>query len=182
MFTLDAVPLVSVTVCDWTAPTATLPKASLVMLGASCPSATPVPVSVMFGAVVEASLVIVAVALKGPAALGVNLMLTCMLCPGATVTGRLGAVSVKYWLDIVTVLMVTEAVPELVAAKVVVLLLPNATLPKSRIAVLRDKLLVCVGWVDFELTELIPWQPTRKVRAKRMARVSARSQRFIAES
>lgn len=43
----------------------------------------------------EALLVIVAVALNVPTAFGENVTVTVVLCPEATVTGRLGATSLK---------------------------------------------------------------------------------------
>ena len=56
----------------------------------------PVPESARLVTASEALLVIVAVALKAPAALGVNWTLRLELWPAARVVGRLGAVSEKY--------------------------------------------------------------------------------------
>ena len=84
----DAVPLV---------PATTLPKSWLAGLSVSCPgvpAAVPVPCRVKFGALFDALLAIVTLALKLPAALGVNWMLIEALCPAAMVTGRLGPVRV----------------------------------------------------------------------------------------
>jgi hypothetical protein len=57
--------------------------------------------------------------------------------------GRDGALSEKYWLEIEALLTVMEAVPVFVAVTVSVLLVPAATLPKSRLALLRDKVPDC---------------------------------------
>ena len=97
MLTLDPPVLVSVTVCDCLAPTVTLPKSSVAGLSMSCPGPVPVPESVRFVAVLDATvfdatLVTASVALKAPAALGANLMLIVMFCPAATVIGRLGEI------------------------------------------------------------------------------------------
>lgn len=46
------------------------------------------------------------------------------------VTGRLGAVSEKYWVEIVALLTVTDPGPGFVALSVRVELLPAATVPK----------------------------------------------------
>jgi len=152
-------------------------------LGVSCASATPVPESWTFVGVVAALLVTAAVALKTPGAFGVNLMLIAVVSPGATVSGRLSAVTAKYLLEIATLLMVSEAAPEFVALKVAVLLPPTATLPKLTIPVPKDKPVV-VCELD-EPTELIPWHPTRKIRANKIrannTRAVAGVRRLIAE-
>lgn len=127
--------LVRVTVCDCWAPTDTLPKISLAGLSVSCPAALPVPVPERATSITvfEALLVIAAVALKVPAALGVKLTLMGVFCPAATVTGRLGEISEKYLVDMATLLMVTDADPEFEMVMGRVLLLPAATLPKPRL-------------------------------------------------
>lgn len=56
---------------------------------------TPAPVRVRLVVAFEALLVIVAVALNVPTAFGENVTVTVVLCPEATVTGRLGATSLK---------------------------------------------------------------------------------------
>ena len=55
------------------------------------------------------------------------------------VIGRLGAVRVKYWLEIDALLTVMDAVLVLDPVTVSVLLVPTVTLPKSRVAPLSDK-------------------------------------------
>ena len=117
----------------------------------------PVPLSeTVFGPFV-ASLTMEAVALKVPAALGVNTTLTGKLCPAATVTGRLGALNAKYLVENDTLLTVTDTVPVLETVKLTVLLVPAVTVPKSRLATLADS--VPEAWVEDDL-ELNPWQPT----------------------
>lgn len=73
-------------------------------------------------------------ALKVPAALGVNTTLTVLLWPAGIVTGRLGALNEKYWLEMEALVIVTEAAPVFDAVMVSVLLVPEVTVPKSRLA------------------------------------------------
>ena len=87
-----------------------------------------------------------------------------MLCPAAIVSGRLGAVTAKYFVETAAPLRVIEAVPEFVAVTVIVLLLPTTTLPKLRIDDPTDKLVVCC--VGAGPAELNPWHPTRMDRQK----------------
>jgi hypothetical protein len=173
MFTLDPPLLVSVTICDCLDPTVTLPKSSLAGLSMSCPGDVPVPVpdSVRFVTVFDASLVIESVALKAPTALGMNLMLIVVLCPAAMASGRLGATREKYLVEIEALLTVTDAGPGFVAVTVRVLLLPAATFPKSRVVLSRERVLDCC-WPE-EPAALTPWQPTRKVRPARRSNAPA---------
>jgi hypothetical protein len=147
--TLDVPALVSVTVSDCWAPTVTLPKASLVELGDSCPSATAVPVPVSARSVkgVDASLVMAIFALKVPAALGMNSTPTVVLRPAASVTGRVGEVRTKFWLVIAALLMVIDVLPLFAAVNVVVLLLPTGTLPKLMLEVPKVRL-SGVDWLE----------------------------------
>jgi hypothetical protein len=145
---------VSVTLCDCLLPTVTLPKASLPELTASCPSLMPVPDKVTFVIALDASLPIAAVALKLPAALGLNARVNDELCPAAMVTGRLGAVNEKYLVDTEALLMLTDVLPVLLTASVSVLLLPAGTLPKSKACAPNDKLPVAVGVGVGELDDL----------------------------
>ena len=159
-------------------PTVTLPKLRLVGFRASCPAVpVPVPVPSRFSvAVLAASLVIVAVALNVPAAFGENVTLTGVLCPAAKVRGRLGAFREKYLVEILTLLIVTDAGPELVAVADRVLLLPAVTLPKFRVAVARERVPGC-GWL--EEAALKPWQPTRKASPARRSNTQAAFQRYF---
>jgi hypothetical protein len=155
-------------------PTVTLPNASLVGLVLSWPwdVVVPVPESVRVVTVFEASLVMVTVALKSPPALGANSMVIGTLCPAPMVTGRLGAVREKYLVEIVALLTVTDAVPELVALTVRVLLPPAATLPKFKLESARERLLLGGGF-EVVLAALKPIQPTRKVRPASRSSVPA---------
>jgi hypothetical protein len=112
-----------------------------------------------------ASLEIETVALNAPAAFGVNTMLNVEFWPAAIVTGRLGPLKEKYWVEIAALLIVTGAVPVFEMAKVSVLLVPVVTLPKSRLALAKSKAPDCT-WVA-GLVELNPWQPTRIARLRR---------------
>ncbi len=117
----------------------------------------PVPDKVMFVGAVEASLPIAAVALKLPAALGLNARVSDELCPAAMVTGRLGAVSEKYFVDTEALLMLTELLPVLLTESVSDLLLPAAALPKFKDCAPNDKLpVVGVGLVEGDELELTP--------------------------
>lgn len=62
------------------------------------------------------------------------------------VTGRLGAVMAKYFVETAALLTVTEADPEFVAVTVIALLLPEVTLPKSRFATARERVPDC--WLE----------------------------------
>ena len=77
-------------------------------------------------------------ALNAPAAFGLKTMLKGTLCPAATVTGKLGAVSAKYLVEMATLLIVTAAEPEFVTVVDTVLLLPALTLPKAKDAFARE--------------------------------------------
>jgi hypothetical protein len=88
------------------------------------------------------------------------------------VTGRLGAVREKYLVEIVALLTVTDAVPELVALTVRVLLPPAATLPKFKLESARERLLLGGGF-EVVLAALKPIQPTRKVRPASRSSVPA---------
>jgi hypothetical protein len=91
-----------------------------------------------------ALLVTATVALKDATALGVNTKVIGTLCPAKIATGRVGVLSEKNWLEIEALLTVMEAVPVLDAVIVSVLLVPAVTLPKSRLALFRDKVPACV--------------------------------------
>jgi hypothetical protein len=101
MSTLDPPVFVNVTVSDCWDPSVTLGKASLVGLSANCPGEDEppllqLPVSVIDVTLLDALLATLSVALKVPAALGVNTTLMVVLCPEETVAGRVGAVNEKY--------------------------------------------------------------------------------------
>ena len=105
----------------------------------------PVPDKEMSVIALEVSLPIAAVALKFPAAFGVNASVSDMLCPAATVTGRLGAVNEKYLVDTDALLMLADAFPVLLTESVSTFLPPAATLPKSNACAPNDKLPDAVG-------------------------------------
>jgi len=142
--TLAAPPLDSVTVCDCCVPKVMLPKFSLGEFSDSNPveddpDCIPVPVSEMLAAEFAALLETAAVALKLPTTVGTNRTVSVVLCPGEIVAGRLGAMSAKYLVEMAALLSVTALVPELVAVTAIGLLLPTATLPKSRAAAPKDR-------------------------------------------
>lgn len=125
-------------------PTFTFPKLRLVGFEVSAPGApVPEPERVAVSVGVEASLVTLRVALKAAAAFGVNVMLNVALCPLATVTGNVGEVNKKYFVEMEALLMVTDALPEFVAVKVRVLLVLGVTFPKSRLALPRTRVPLC---------------------------------------
>lgn len=84
-----------------------------------------------------------AIAVNEPAALGLKTTMTGVLCPAGIVTGRLGALNEKYLVEMVTLVTVTDAVPVFDTVTVKVLLVPAVTVPKSRLAPLKDKVPVC---------------------------------------
>ena len=91
----------------------------------------------------EALLVIDAVALKVPAALGLKTSVTGVLWPTRIATGRLGAVNEKYLVEIDALLTVIDAVPVFDRVRVIVFVVPAVTLPKSMLLPLRDKVPAC---------------------------------------
>ncbi len=153
-------------------PATTLPRPKVVGTTVNCPeTVVPVPESEIVNVGFDASLLIVTVALKASAALGVNVTLSGVLCPALIVTGRLGAVKEKYLVETDALLILTDAGPEFVTVTVRVLLLLAATLPKSSVAVNRERVLECC-WPE-EPAALTPWQPTRKVRPARRTNAPA---------
>jgi len=150
----------------------TVPKLRLVGFDPKTPGeAVPSPVSERFTDVFDASLVIVAVALKVFAASGVNLMLIVVLWPEARETGRLGAVTEKYFVELAAPLMLRDAVPEFVAVTVRVLLFPVVILPKSRFIALNASVPDWPGVSD--PPALTPWQPIRNVSPGRTSSTAA---------
>lgn len=88
-------------------------------------------------------LAIETVALNAPATLGIKTKLIVELWPAPITTGRLGALSEKYLLEMEALVIVMEAVPVFETAAVSVLLVPASTLPKSRLAPLIAKVPDC---------------------------------------
>jgi hypothetical protein len=103
----------------------------------------PVPERARLAELFEALLVTVIVALKTPAAFGVNVTPIEVLWPAAMVTGKVVLVSEKYFVETVALVTVIDAGPEFVALNVRVLVLPAATLPKSSVAAASDRVLDC---------------------------------------
>jgi hypothetical protein len=131
-------------------PTGTLPTLRVAGFTESCPGwawLTPAPVSDRVTVGFAASLVIEAVALNVPTALGENVTVTVVLCPAATVTGRLGATSWKRALEIETLLTVTDAGPEFVATIDKVAVVSTATFPKFSVPFAKERVLPSWGEV-----------------------------------
>lgn len=99
---------VRVTVWDCCPPTVTLPKSPLAPLTVNWLSVVPVPVSVRIVVASVASVVTVAPALNVPNVSGVNPTAKVTVCPAATVAGRLGEISAKFFVVIATLLMLTD--------------------------------------------------------------------------
>lgn len=150
-------------------PTFTLPKLRLVGFEPSAPAATPVPDRDAVVDGVEALLVTVSVALKVAAAFGVNVILKVALCPLASVTGNVGEVNAKYFVEMEALLMVTDALPEFVAVRVRVLLVFGVTFPKSRLPLARTRFPLCCPPPPPERVALTPMQPTRTARRDRVS-------------
>ena len=138
----------------------TLPNAAVEGFSTNCPEVTPVPESPRLTDGSDASLVNVAVAPNAPAAFGENITLNEALCPDATVTGRLGAVTEKYLLENATLLTVTGLGPEFAANRERVLLLLAPTLPKSSLVALKERVLVGPE----PPLALTPWQAVNNAR------------------
>lgn len=137
--------MASINVCDCCVPISTFPNPLLLGLDARSPIgvSVPVPASDRVAEVLLASLVTVAVAVNVPAASGEKATLTGTLCPAETVIGTLGETSVKYLLEIETLLTLTEAGPEFDAVKVRVLVVPACTLPNWRVETFSESVVVC---------------------------------------
>jgi len=137
--------LVTVSDRDLVSPSSTLPKSRLDCVALRVPGLadTPSPESATVTELFDASLEIVTFPVTLPGALGVKVMLTVTFCPTATVTGRAGRV-MENWLVLRTALLiVTVAVPVLVAVAVRVLLVPTVTLPKLIVDPLRLRVPLC---------------------------------------
>ena len=184
MLTLDSPVFVRVAVCVCCVPTVTLPNPSLLGLRVSSPGGAPVPVPVPTRSKVavpfDASLVMVAVALKDATPLGANEMLMRVLCPAATVSGRLVGAREKYWLEIAMPEMVTVASPEFVTVADKNLLLPAATPPKSRVDVDSESVPDCCLLSD--PPTLKPWQPASKMSAAERTTTCAAFEGCFAET
>lgn len=146
-------------------PTVKLPKFSLAAEGANWPVVAPVPESATVATESEASLATERVALKLPAVFGVKLTFTGTLCPPVMVTGKDGSSSEKCLAEMLTLVMVTDAVPEFVAVVERLFVAPALTLPKFR--VVAAKFNVLLGGV-VECPTLTPWQPAKKNSKKKI--------------
>jgi len=164
------VPPVLVTVSDSVCvlPTTTLPKLRLVGFAPKAPGATPVPDSGMVRVGLDALEVRVTLPEVLPAADGANETLKVVLWPAVKVIGKPGEVREKYLVEMAMLEMVTDPGPALVTPAVRVLVLPAATLPKSRAATPIER--VPVG---LEEPTLNPWHPTRNARPATRSRVPA---------
>lgn len=170
-------------------PTVTSPKDAAAGLRASFPgigSITAVPVPDRVTVVTEsvASLEMEIEALKVPAAFGVKTTLRGTLCLAVRVTGRLGAVTWKYLVEMATLVMVTVAEPEFVAVVEIALLLPAFTLPKARDELVREIVPLCDCLVGFVELVLSPWQPDKLHNAPSRRRVKIifeRTSGFVAQ-
>jgi hypothetical protein len=102
----------------------------------------------------EASLVIVPVALKAPATFGAKEIVMTAFCPAAIDAGKVGLVTVKYLVEIDALVIVIALCPVLVAEIESALLVPAFTLPKLRVALENDSA-PTAGW-EFGLPALTP--------------------------
>lgn len=120
----------------------------------------PVPVNEMVKEESEALLLIATEALNVAEALGVKVMLIVELLPASIVSGREVEARAKYLVEKLTLLIVSDAEPELVAVSETALLLPTTTVPKFNELLLRVREPFCVGPPDW-LPLDTPAQPTR---------------------
>ncbi len=86
-----------------------------------------------------------AFAAKVPGFWGVNLTENCVLCPGLTATGRLGAMMAKPVAVMPALSIVIAELPEFIAVTVRILLLPAVMLPKSRLVLAKTSTPGCDG-------------------------------------
>jgi hypothetical protein len=137
MVTADEVPLVRVSVSELLEPTVTLPNARLVGLTVTLPEAeVPVPESATVCGLLVAESVKVRVAVRLPAAAGLNNTVTVQLAEAARLVPQLSLESVKSDAsapETAMLLMVTEAEVPLVRVSVSELLEPTVTLPNARL-------------------------------------------------
>jgi len=80
------------------------------------------------------------VALKAPAAFGLNSTVALAACPAEIESGRVVPVSAKYLLEIETLLTVTAAPPVFARVTLSVLFFPAVTLPKFRADPLNERM------------------------------------------
>jgi hypothetical protein len=125
-------PLVRVMVCELFVPVATLPKAMLAGVAASC-GCVPVPLKLMVVGEFGALLTIEMLPLALPADVGANLALNVVLSPAPNVSGVLNPLMVSAAPDTVALEIVTLPVPEFVNVTDCVPLLPTAIDPKLTI-------------------------------------------------
>jgi hypothetical protein len=153
---LDVLELVTVSESDCVLPTVTLPKLKLAEFEPREPDAMPLPESEIVVGLFVASLVMVLVALKAPAAFGVKENVMVAFWPAAIETGSVGLVTAKYFVDMESLLIVIEVLPVFVAEIASALLLPAFTLPKLSAELEIDSAPTC-GWL-LELLALTPRQ------------------------
>ena len=153
---LDVLELVTVSESDCVLPTVTLPKLKLAGFEPREPDAIPLPASEIVAGLFVASLVMVLVALKAPAAAGVKENVMVAFWPAAIETGSVGLVTAKYFVDMESLLIVIEVLPVFVAEITSALLLPAFTLPKLSAEFESDSAPTC-GWL-LELLVLTPRQ------------------------
>ena len=117
-------------------------------------------------------------ALKDPAAFGVNARLIGTLWPTKIATGRVGAVSEKYWLEIEALLTVDGGCASIRRCYGQSLTCARRDAAKVQAGVVQSQSarLRCVGSVA-ALTVLNPWHPVRKVRPARRINAPATFQR-----
>src|SRR5512142_787725 len=103
--------LLKVTVCEVLLPTLTLPKATGVGDAASCGTPCPVPLSVTVTGEVALLFTRLTLPVTDPTAVGANLTLNVLVCPGVSVSGMVIPVMEKPVPEAVAWLIDTLAVP-----------------------------------------------------------------------
>ena len=129
--TLDPPVFVSVSVTVFVVPTVTLPKAMLLGLADTAPSAAPLAVSAIERLGFEAVEVMAILPETFPADDAVNFALNVTLAPAVKVVGRVSPLIVNPAPDTVACEIVTLVVPEFVSVSETVLLLPTTTVPNG---------------------------------------------------
>ena len=175
----DVPSFVSVAVRVCIPPTITVPKSMLVELGTSCPGATPVPDSDSATVPSEALSRSEMVPLITFAALGTKTRCKLILWPAKIVNGSVGAPSENSEVLVRALVIVTAAVPVLVAVINNVAPLPTTTLPKLSVVLLKLKSAIEDVCCLERVPALKPWHDRRLATAKVIIRPCHVFARFL---
>jgi hypothetical protein len=151
-------------------PTVTFPTATVVGVTLSCPEvavAVPVPDNAIDKLEFDAPDPTDTLPVVVPADLGLNTTLKDVLCPGASVSGRVRPLTLNAVPVTGAWVMVRLAPPTLMSVADLVELVSSFTVPKFRLV---DEELSAAGLVVEGLPELNPWHPIRAHRMRMVGR------------